>query len=58
MPTWGEILQELRGVMEKEDKPPFDIVRRKYLKKLSEYTGRDTILYATNWTQPTNIPSK
>jgi hypothetical protein len=58
MPTWGEILQELREVMEKKHKPPFDIVRRKYLRKLSEYTGRDTILYATNWTQPTNIPSE
>ncbi len=58
MSTWGEILKELREVMEKEKKPPYDIVRRKYLKKLSEYTGRNTILYATKWTQPTNTPSE
>jgi len=44
--------------MEKEKKPPFDMVRRKYLKKLSDYTRRDTILYATKWTQPANIPSE
>jgi len=56
MPTWGEILKELREIMEKEKKPPFDMVRRKYLKELSNYTERDTILYATKWTQPGNIP--
>lgn len=58
MPTWGEILKELREIKEKEKKPPFDIVRRKYLKKLSEYTGRNTILYATKWTQPGDVPSE
>ena len=58
MPTWGEILKELREIMEKEKKPPFDMVRRKYLKELSDYTGRNTILYATKWTQPANIPSE
>lgn len=50
------ILKELREIMEKEKKPPFDIIRRKYLKELSDYTGRNTILYATKWTQPANIP--
>jgi len=35
MPTWGEILKELRENMEKEKKPPFDMVRRKYLKRSS-----------------------
>lgn len=29
-----------------------DIVRRQYLKKLSEYTNRDTIIYATAFTFP------
>lgn len=58
MPTWGEILKELREIMEREKKPPFDMVRRKYLKKLYEYTGRNTILYATKWTQPGDIPSE
>ena len=58
MPTWGEILKELREVMEVEKKPPFDMVRRKYMKRLSDYTGRDTILYASKWTQPGDIPSE
>jgi hypothetical protein len=56
MPTWGEILKELREVMEREKKLPFDMVRRKYLNELSNYTKRNTILYATKWTQPANIP--
>jgi len=57
MPTWGEILNELTEIM-REQKAPFDVVRRKYLKKLSEYTGRNTILYASNWTQPSDTPSE
>jgi len=34
MPTWGEILKELREIMEKEKgkKLPFDMVRRKDLR--------------------------
>lgn len=55
MPTWGEILNELREFNQREKKPPFDFVRRKYLRQLSEHTGRDTILYATKWTQGGNI---
>jgi len=39
MPTWGEILKELREIREKEKKPPFDMVRRKYLKELSDPPG-------------------
>jgi hypothetical protein len=31
MPTWGEILTELKQTEEKGVKPPFDTVRRKYL---------------------------
>jgi hypothetical protein len=31
---------------------PFDHVRRKYLAALNQKTGRNTILYATRWTQP------
>jgi ClpP class serine protease len=53
----GEILNELTEIM-REQKAPFDVVRRKYLKKLSEHTGRNTILYASNWTQPSDTPSE
>jgi len=51
MPTWGEILTELKQTEEKGVKPPFDTVRRKYLAATYEKTGRNTILYATKWTQ-------
>ena len=30
---------------------PFDAVRRKYLRDLNAKTGRNTVLYATKWTQ-------
>ncbi len=36
-------------------KPPFDAVRRKYLVSTYKNTGRNTILYATKWTQASNI---
>lgn len=56
MPTWGEILGELKEEQERTKLPPFDSIRRKYLRLLSEYTNRNVILYATKWTQPSNIP--
>lgn len=51
MPTWGEILAELKHTEEQGVKPPFDAVRRKYLATAYKNTGRNTILYATKWTQ-------
>lgn len=56
MPTWGEILKEAGEYAEKEGKPPFDFLRRKYLKLLANYTNRNTILYATAWTQTKDVP--
>lgn len=50
MPTWGEILKELQ-TKSKGNKVPFDEVRRQYLTNLYSLTGRNTILYATAWTQ-------
>lgn len=52
MPTWSEILNEVSELQTKKDPHPFDVVRRKYLAALSQYTRRDTILYATRWIQP------
>lgn len=52
MPTWGAILTELQEAGKVGNSPAFDIVRRKYLALLKEKTGRDVILYATNWTSP------
>lgn len=51
MPTWGEILEELR----RDGENPFDRVRRRYMAKLYDYTKRETILYATRWTQPERV---
>jgi len=52
MPTWSGILQELADSRKRDQPPDFDGVRRKYLVAAREYTCRNTILYATKWTQP------
>lgn len=52
MPTWGEILKELSDEAQKNGNVvPFDEVRRKYLALLYNKTKRNTIFYATAWTQ-------
>ncbi len=60
MPTWGEVLKELQQVSQANQaqkrpgssvQSPFDVVRRKYLERVSSITGRPVILYATAWTQ-------
>lgn len=52
MPTWGEIIKEIEQHGKKHPgASPFDAVRRKYLAALAAKTGRNTILYATRWTQ-------
>jgi hypothetical protein len=52
LPTWGELIPELQSAAAQHGPAAFDIVRRKYLSALSASTGRNTILYATKWTQP------
>lgn len=52
MPTWSGILQELVELKERGDKHAYDVVRRKYLTALYEYTDREVILYASKCTQP------
>ncbi len=50
MPIWSEIGAEIQA----EGIPAgFDRVRRRYLAKLAAYTGRETVLYAAKFTQPT-----
>lgn len=51
MPTWGEILLELQALQSQGNIAPFDVVRRKYLALLYNKTKRNTIFYATAWTQ-------
>lgn len=46
MPSWHDILQELgqRG-------STHDVVRREYLRRLHEHTGRNVIIYYSAWLQ-------
>ena len=60
MPTWGQLLGEIRTQIQAGDQQAFDTIRNKYLKELSTFTGRDTIIYATRWTSgdaPPNLVS-
>ena len=50
MPTWSGILEELQKAGEEMGASRFDHVRRKYIVKLKEKTGRAVILYATRFT--------
>lgn len=45
MANWGELLDELKM------KNPLDIMRRKYLKILNKYTGRNIIAYYSSFLQ-------
>ena len=52
MPIWSGILKELDETRQaRGGVADFDGVRRKYLRRLYEHTGRDTILYASGWLQ-------
>lgn len=58
MPTWSEILQEINIGIATNQHNIFDNVRRDYLKQLSDYTGRNVIVYATAFTQKQFAPSE
>jgi hypothetical protein len=47
VPTWTRIGKEIE-----KDNNDFDKVRRRLLKALSDYTGRNTIIYATDFLEP------
>ena len=49
MATWGEILNQLKENTTPDGRPDNDSVRRAYLRKLHEVTGRAVILYSTAW---------
>jgi len=50
MPTWGEILQQLKASADQRGgSPDFDGIRRQYLARLATFTGRDTIIYYSDW---------
>jgi len=55
MPTWGQVLKETQEELARGNQMPFDVVRRRYLTLLHQYTKRNTILYASKWTQPSGV---
>jgi serine dehydrogenase proteinase len=65
MPTWGEQLRELGELKataaarppKPGDPSPHDQLRRRYLRKLSDHTGRATIFYGTCWLENKQLPS-
>ncbi|MDR1315838.1 MAG: hypothetical protein LBK13_03095 [Spirochaetales bacterium] len=50
MPNWHNILNELQQMGS-----PFDVLRRKYIKELHNYTGRNVICYYSGWLQKKGI---
>ena len=52
MAGWDDILKELSETMSQSD-----FVRRKYLKRLSEYTKRNTIAYYSSFLDKPNAPN-
>ncbi len=70
MPGWGDILAEIQAeqirIQQVQAQNPNDpagrasapnIVRHKYLKELSDYTNRNTIVYASAWLQKSQVPA-
>ena len=51
MSNWNEMLDEI-----KSSGGTLDILRRKYLKRLANITGRNVIAYYSGWLQYPNIP--
>lgn len=49
-PSWGEVLDELHSA-----ENPLDIMRRKYLKVMNKYTGRNIIAYYSAFIQKPGI---
>lgn len=50
MPAWNEILNETKAAGS-----TYDMIRRRYLKRLSNHTKRNTILYYSGWLQKPHL---
>lgn len=50
MPNWGEVLSSI-----KDTPNPLDVTRRKYLKIMNEYTGRNIIAYYSAFIQKPKV---
>ena len=57
MPNWGEVIIEMQQeLLANPHANAIDTVRRKYLKKVSTITGRNTIAYYSGWLQKPQAP--
>ena len=54
MPNWGDVLREIQSAGQAPG--PVDVVRRKYIFELSEYTKRNVIIYYSGWLQREKTP--
>lgn len=50
MPNWSDLLKEINQLGS-----PYDILRRKYVKDLAKYTGRNVICYYSGWLQKPDL---
>jgi ATP-dependent protease ClpP protease subunit len=55
MPNWKEVLEEVARV-NRQGNQALDVVRRKYLKNIFQYTKRNVIAYYSGWLQRPNSP--
>jgi hypothetical protein len=53
MPNWKDLLDEV-----KKAGSTYDLVRRQYMAKLAEKTGRNVIAYYSGWLQKTDLTSR
>jgi len=57
MPTWGQLVEEVKkeGIAKKN---PFiiDVIRKRSIQELYDYTKINTLVYFSNWTMPTALP--
>ena len=57
MPNWNEVIIEIQQEqLANPTSNPLDTVRRKYLKQVSNITGRNTIAYYSGWLQKPQAP--
>lgn len=55
MPNWNDVITEIQlASQQNQSVNPFDQVRRKYLKQISDITGRNVIAYYSGWLQKPN----
>ena len=52
MANWHDIMKEVQ-----ETPSQYDIVRRKYLRELSEYTKRNVLIYYSGWLKKPGVPN-